>query len=108
MSNQTETTAVREVPGGVELSLHVLPRSARSGYVGLQDAALKIKITKPPVDGKANAECCALLARLLGAPKSRVQLVRGATSRRKVVRVEGVSPVHARRVFGLKEQHGDG
>ena len=95
---------MRAVPGGVELSLYVLPRSSRSGYVGLQDNALKVKITKPPVDGKANAECCAVLARLLGIPKSRVQLVHGATARRKVVRAEGVLLAHAQQVFGLNAE----
>ena len=101
MTSRPDQAAVRTVPGGIELTLHVLPRAACSGYVGLQDAALKIKITKPPVDGKANAECCAVLAKLLGVPKSRVQLVRGATARRKVVRVTGVCRDHALQVFGL-------
>lgn len=76
---------------GVEVTVSVLPRSSRSKIVGVHDGALKLKLTKPPVDGAANAECCTVLAKYLGIPKSQVSVVRGATSRRKVVLVEGIS-----------------
>lgn len=48
-----------------------------------------IRVTAPPVDGKANAALCALVADRVGVPPSRVSVVRGLTSRDKVVRVEG-------------------
>jgi uncharacterized protein len=49
-----------------------------------------IRVTAPTVDGKANAALCAFVAERAGVRRSRVQVVRGATSRDKVVRVEGV------------------
>ena len=48
-----------------------------------------IRVTAPPVDGKANAALCAFVAERAGVPPSRVSIVRGTTSRDKVVRVEG-------------------
>ena len=55
-----------------------------------------IRVPAPPVDGKANAALCAFVAERAGVPRSRVQVVRGATSRDKVVRVEGVEPAALR------------
>jgi uncharacterized protein YggU (UPF0235/DUF167 family) len=49
-----------------------------------------IRVTAPPVDGKANAALCAFVAQRAGVARSRVQIVRGMTSRDKIVRVEGV------------------
>ena len=58
--------------------------------VGERAGAIVIRVTAPPVDGKANAALCALVAARVGVPRSRVRVVRGATGRDKVVRVEGV------------------
>lgn len=60
-----------------------------------------IRVTAPPVDGRANAALCALVAELAGVPRSRVQVVRGAKARDKVVRVEGIGPAELRRALGL-------
>jgi uncharacterized protein len=49
-----------------------------------------IRVTAPPVDGKANAALCAFVAQRAGVARSRVEVVRGMTSRDKIVRVEGV------------------
>jgi uncharacterized protein len=58
--------------------------------VGERAGAIVIRVTAPPVDGKANAALCAFVAERAGVPRSRVRVVRGATGRDKVVRVEGV------------------
>ena len=58
--------------------------------VGERAGAVVIRVTAPPVDGKANAALCAFVAERAGVPRSRVQVVRGAASRDKVVRVEGI------------------
>ena len=55
---------------GVEISVFVQPRSSRSKIVGIHDDTLKIKITKPPVDGQANDECCRVLARWVPLQKN--------------------------------------
>ena len=60
-----------------------------------------MRVSAPPVDGKANAELCSLVAELVGVPRSRVSVVRGLTSRDKVVRVEGVDGRELRAALGL-------
>jgi uncharacterized protein YggU (UPF0235/DUF167 family) len=60
-----------------------------------------VRVAAPPVDGKANAALCALVAELAGVPRSRVSVVRGAASRDKVVRVEGIEPADLRALLGL-------
>ena len=65
--------------------------------MGERDGAVLIRIAAPPVDGKANAALIAFVAKTVGVPKGAVTIVRGETSRNKVIRVEGQSPadVHA-------------
>lgn len=55
-----------------------------------------VRVTAPPVDGKANAALCAFVAERAGVARTRVQVVRGAASRDKVLRVEGVEPAALR------------
>jgi uncharacterized protein YggU (UPF0235/DUF167 family) len=69
--------------------------------VGERAGAVVIRVTAPPVDGKANAALCAFVARRAGVPASRVSVVRGITSRDKVVRVEGVEQAELRSVLGV-------
>ena len=70
--------------------LALQPRARRNEVVGERAGAIVIRLTAPPVDGKANAALCAFVARAAGVPPSRVSVVRGQTSRDKVVRVDGV------------------
>lgn len=70
------------------LSIHVQPRSSRSGVVGVQGDRLKIKLTSPPIEGQANAEVCQLLAKLFGVAKSHIILLSGETSRDKRLRIK--------------------
>ena len=73
--------------GGLILNLHVQPGAKRTGFAGLHGKAAKLRLSAPPVDGKANAALCAFLAEICGAPKSDVQLLSGETSRIKRVRI---------------------
>ena len=75
----------------VVLSLHIQPGAKKTEVAGLHGAALKIRLAAPPVDGKANDCLIAFLAETLGVPKSRVELVSGATSRAKRIRVCGIA-----------------
>ena len=72
-------------PDGTRLRVHVVPRASKTVIAGLHGDALKIKLAAPPVDGAANAELIAYLAKLLALPKSRVTLLSGAASREKTV-----------------------
>jgi uncharacterized protein len=73
-----------------DIAVRLQPRSRRNEVVGERAGATVIRLTAPPVDGKANAALCAFVARAAGVPPSRVEIVRGQTSRDKVVRVDGV------------------
>ena len=75
----------------VRIEVHVQPRASKTELAGLHDGRLKIRLAAPPVDGAANAALVEFIADKLGIAKSRVRVVAGATSRRKVVEVEGVS-----------------
>jgi len=68
---------------GTTIDLYVQPRAARSETVGLHDGALRLRITAPPVDGAANAEVVAFLAKELRVSKTRVELISGHRGRRK-------------------------
>jgi uncharacterized protein (TIGR00251 family) len=74
-----------------DIEIRLQPRARRNEVVGERIGAVVIRLTAPPVDGKANAALCTFVARAAGVPPSRVSVVRGQTSRDKVVRVEGVS-----------------
>ena len=75
----------------VRIEVHVQPRASKTELTGLHDGRLKIRLAAPPVDGAANAALVEFIADKLGIAKSRVRVVAGATSRRKVVEVEGVT-----------------
>jgi len=74
-----------------DLRVRVQPRARRSELAEVRAGALVVRVAAPPVEGKANAAVCALLAERAGVPKSRVSVVRGAGAREKIVRFEGVS-----------------
>lgn len=81
----------RDASGDVLLRLHVQPGARKTEIVGLHGDALKVRLAAPPVDGKANACLIEFLAGKLGVPLVRVALVSGGASRRKRLRVSGVS-----------------
>ena len=74
------------------LDVVVKPRARRPG-IGARgaDGRLALAVHAPPVDGAANRAVCALVADALGVPARRVTVIRGATSRRKTVQIDGVS-----------------
>ncbi|MTH35018.1 DUF167 domain-containing protein [Paracoccus limosus] len=72
---------------GAEIAVRVTPRASRNAVV-MDGEMLRVTVTVVPEDGKANAAVIKLLAKALGVAKSRLVLIRGATSRDKVFRVE--------------------
>lgn len=78
--------------GAVTFSVHVQPRARRGGIAGAHGDALKVRVTAPPEGGRANDEVVRVLADALGVPRSAVEIVAGGRSRRKRVRILGVSP----------------
>jgi uncharacterized protein len=73
----------------MELDVRVIPRAAHDELAGTREGRLLVRVTAPPVDGKANAAVCALLAKAAGVPKGAVRVVRGGSARDKRVRIEG-------------------
>ncbi len=81
---------IRETETGVVFRIRVVPRASRCGPAGFQDDALKLRITAPPVEGRANDACVSLLAELLGVKRAQVTIIAGQSSRAKTVAVQGV------------------
>lgn len=78
---------LREEAGAIVLALHVQPGAKRTEVEGTHGAALKVRLAAPPVDGRANAELVRFLADAFGVAQREVAIVRGETSRGKVVRI---------------------
>ena len=76
----------------MELRVRVTARASRDELAGLRDGVLHVRVTAPPVDGKANQAVCRLIARAVGVGRTSVTVVRGERSRDKVVNVEGLEP----------------
>ena len=86
--NDADPTDLRDLARpGAEIAVRVTPKAARNRFA-VEDGALRVYVTVVPEDGKANAAVIKLLAKALGVAKTRLTLVRGATARDKVFRVE--------------------
>ena len=82
---------ISEKEGSVALKVRVQPRASRTELTGEYAGALKLKISAPPVEGKANEECRRFLAKLLGVSAGSVEIIAGASSRDKVIRIHNIS-----------------
>ena len=78
------------------LAVRLIPRGGRDGVAGERNGAVLIRIAAPPVDGEANTALIAFVAKALGVPKGAVRIVRGETSRDKVLVIDGVDAADAR------------
>jgi uncharacterized protein len=83
------------------VAVRVQPRARRNEIAGERDGALLVRVTAPPVEGRANDAVRRLLAKRLGVPAGRVSVVRGESSRDKVIEIEGVDARALRRELGL-------
>ena len=78
--------------------MHVQPRAASTEVRGVRDGALYVRLQAPPVDGAANEALVKLLAGSLGVPRRSVRVVSGATARRKVVDIDGITAADVTRL----------
>ena len=83
--------ALRETADGCTLPVRVHPGAKRNAISGTHDGALKVSLTTPPADGRANAALIEFLAERLSVPRSRVALLTGAASRTKTLRIVGLT-----------------
>jgi len=79
------------------IKVRVQPKSSRNQVDGFQDGALRVRVTAAPTEGQANAAVIALLAKTLGVSKSRLGIIRGYSSRDKVVSVDTLTEQEVRR-----------
>ena len=82
---------VRDTPSGATFQVRVQPRAKKNAIIGELGDALKLALTAPPVEGRANEACITFFAELLNVPRSSVTIAAGHGSRNKVIRVVGVS-----------------
>lgn len=87
---------LRETAQGVTLRVRVQPRSSRNALGGEREGALVVRLTAPPVEGRANQALARVLADALGIAPSAVQLLRGNSGRDKLVAIAGVDAATAR------------
>jgi uncharacterized protein (TIGR00251 family) len=83
---------INETTAGVTFAVKVHPRAKKNAITGEVGDALKLSLTAPPIDGRANEACVEFFANLLEVPRSSVTIASGESGRRKVIRVAGMSP----------------
>jgi len=81
----------QELNGGVTFAVKVVPRASKNQIVGVEADAVKIRLNAPPVEGRANEALIKCLADALNVRRAQIEIIAGHTSRRKVVRVSGLS-----------------
>jgi uncharacterized protein (TIGR00251 family) len=84
-----------ERDGSALVRVRLQPRAGRDEIVGERDGALVVRVSAPPVEGRANEALCRLLAKAAGVAAGRASVVKGASGRDKVVRLDGVAAADA-------------
>ena len=92
---------IHQTEAGATFAVKVHPRAKRNAITGEVGDALKLSLTAPPVDGKANEACIEFFAKLLKVTRSSVSIASGLTSRNKVIRVAGVTAQQVRDRLGV-------
>jgi uncharacterized protein (TIGR00251 family) len=91
---------IQESSTGVTFAIKVHPRAKKNAITGELGDVLKVSLTAPPLDGRANDACIELFAKLLKVPRSSVTIASGHSSSNKVIRVAGPSAEEVRKRFG--------
>jgi uncharacterized protein len=85
----------------VRIAVRVQPRAKRNAIAGGRDGVLLVRVTAPPVEGKANDAVRKLLAKRLGIAPGRVSIVRGGSARDKIVEIDGMETEAACRTLSI-------
>ena len=91
---------LKESQAGTTFAVKIHPRAKKNAITGQVGDALKVALTAPPIDGKANQSCVEFFAKLLNVPRSSVTIAAGQTSRNKVIRVAGLTAQQVRDRLG--------
>jgi uncharacterized protein (TIGR00251 family) len=92
---------IREIPGGIELSVRVIPRAKKTSIGGTRDGVPLVRLAAPPVDDAANDCLVGFIAQLLRRPRRDVRIIAGERSRLKRLSIEGISAEAAGRLLGV-------
>ena len=92
---------IHDSPGGCTFAVKVHPRAKKNAITGEVGDTLKLALTAPPVEGKANQACIDFFANLLKVPRSSITIAAGQTSRKKVIRVAGLAAEEVRQRLGI-------
>jgi len=92
--------SIHETTSGATLTIRVQPRARKNAILGELGGTLKIAVTAPPVDGRANEVCAEFLGQLLHLPHSCIAIISGQHSRNKVVRIQGMAAEEIRKRLG--------
>ncbi|HBH18070.1 MAG TPA: YggU family protein, partial [Cyanobacteria bacterium UBA9579] len=76
---------ITKLSDGIKISVKVIPNSSRCEIAGTIDDILRIKLDVPPIEGKANEKCVKFLSKLLGVPKTSIEIVSGEKSKSKIL-----------------------
>ena len=96
-----------ETAGTIVIDVRVQTRSSRIKVDTVENGRLKLRLTAPPVDDKANQQAARMLAKSFGVAPSRVELIRGRTSREKSFRISGAARIPSA-VIANNDTHGSG
>jgi uncharacterized protein len=97
---------IGETADGVVFVVRVTPRASRDAIEGEHQGALKVRLTAPPVEDRANEALCRLLAERLNVPRSAVRIVTGGKSRTKRISIAGVSRAQILSLLGREQKEG--
>ncbi len=93
---------IRQTSSGATFQVKVHPRAKKNAITGEVGEALKLALTAPPLEGRANQACIEFLAEVLKVPRSSVTIAAGESSRSKVIRVRGMSAVQVKAMLTNK------
>lgn len=92
---------IHDTAAGATFVVKVHPRAKKNAITGTVGDAIKLALTAPPIEGRANEACIEFFAKFLNVPRSSITIAAGQSSRRKVIRVAGLSAEELRRRLGV-------
>ena len=92
---------IHDSPAGITFAVKIHPRAKKNAITGEVGDSLKLSLTAPPVDGKANDACIEFFAKLLEVPRSSITIAAGHSSRNKVIRVAGLTGPQVRQRLSI-------
>jgi uncharacterized protein len=93
---------IKPCDSGIRFSAIIQPRSSKNEVTGVYKDALKIHLTSPPVDGKANKACLQFFAKWLGISSSKISIVQGISSKSKTIEVVGLTEKQFHEILKIK------